>query len=182
MSLKSKRFLALGVVLLGICVICVVVFFNNKESTRLDDGTSVAFDNKPLESSTTASSDPFDVGELRKQGVPVLIDFTATWCIPCRTFNPILKEVKEELGDKVVIELVDVDKYRKFTTYYPVRAIPTQLLFNSDGTPYVPSHGNEKGLYGFTAYAAGEQSVTIHEGTFSKENLLKLLETMGLER
>ena len=60
---------------------------------------------------------------------PVLIDFFATWCGPCQVLGPILKEVKENLGDSVSIIKIDVDKNQEIASMYQVRGVPTMMLF-----------------------------------------------------
>jgi thioredoxin 1 len=62
---------------------------------------------------------------------PVLVDFFATWCGPCQMLAPILKEVKEELGEKVTIIKIDVDKNQSLAAQYQVRGVPTMLLFQN---------------------------------------------------
>ena len=60
---------------------------------------------------------------------PVLVDFYADWCIPCRLMSPILKEVKEDFKDNVRILKVNVDNYPDIATSCKVRNIPTIVLF-----------------------------------------------------
>ena len=59
---------------------------------------------------------------------PVLIDFFATWCGPCKMMSPILDQLKEKVGDRLRILKVEVDKNPKIAALYNVRGVPTLVL------------------------------------------------------
>ena len=69
--------------------------------------------------------------ELIQTEKPVLVDFFATWCGPCTQLAPILKEVKDQLGDRISIIKIDVDKNQEIASFYQVRGVPTLLLFQN---------------------------------------------------
>lgn len=70
--------------------------------------------------------------EVLKSGKPVVIDFWAEWCGPCRMVGPVIEELATEYADKVVIGKVDVDSNDEITSKYGIRNIPT-ILFFKDG-------------------------------------------------
>ena len=68
-------------------------------------------------------------GEVLKSSQPVLIDFWATWCGPCRAIAPVVEQLAKEYDGKIKVGKVDIDAHPKTPTQYDVRSIPTLLLF-----------------------------------------------------
>ena len=69
--------------------------------------------------------------EIIKGEIPVLVDFYAEWCSPCKTMNPILKSIKKHFGDKLKIIKINVDNNQQVANKFQVKGIPTFILFQN---------------------------------------------------
>lgn len=61
----------------------------------------------------------------------ILVDFFATWCQPCKMMHPILKQVKDVLGDRIRIIKIDVDTHSELSQEYQIQSVPTLMLFRN---------------------------------------------------
>ena len=68
--------------------------------------------------------------EVLKADIPVLVDFWAPWCGPCKAIAPILEQISDEQGDKIKIVKVNVDDNQKYAVDFGIKSIPTLLIFN----------------------------------------------------
>lgn len=89
--------------------------------------------------------------EVLKSQVPVLVDFTATWCGPCKVLAPIVEGIADEFAGKYKVAKLDIDEAPEVTKKYGVRGVPTVIVFN-----------------------AGEKKAQ-HVGVTNKETLVKML-------
>ncbi|MEY3367001.1 MAG: hypothetical protein RI973_156 [Bacteroidota bacterium] len=76
-------------------------------------------------------SEKVSFSELIKGSKPVLVDFTASWCGPCKAMSPVLEQVKKQLGDKATIIKIDVDQNQNFAASMGVSGVPTFVIFQN---------------------------------------------------
>lgn len=68
--------------------------------------------------------------EVLKSELPVLVDFYATWCGPCRAMVPVLEEVAKEVEGKVVVGKIDIDENEEMASRFGINSVPTMLVFS----------------------------------------------------
>ena len=125
-----------------------------------------------------------DYAALSEYGLPIIVDYGANSCIPCKQMAPVLQTMNAEMQGKAFIKFVDVWQYYEATGNVPIQLIPSQVIFNADGTPYEPSGDIVAQIGGFKLYAdeeSGEHIFTVHEGGLTEEQMRLILAEMGVE-
>jgi len=123
-----------------------------------------------------------DLDALKEYNLPIIIDFGADSCIPCKEMAPVLKTLNAEMQGKAIIKFVDVWKNGDTAKDFPIQVIPTQVLINADGTPYVPSEdlGIKFDMYSFKD--TGEHAFTVHQGGLTEKEMRAILADMGVAK
>ena len=150
----------------------------NAESTQaIDSGKAATSEDQDADFALEAEA--IDLAALFAYKLPIIIDFGSDSCIPCQEMAPVLKSANEDYQGKAIIKFVDVWKYTDAANSFPVQVIPTQVFFNADGTPYVPSDdlGIEFGFY--STKDTQEHVFTVHQGGLTAEQMSKILADMG---
>lgn len=171
---RNKRTLKIIVPLLIICVIAGIWFIKNSQNDVVSEsGHSPDF--------ALNVTEALDLEQLKSYGLPIIIDFGADSCIPCKEMAPVLSALNAELQGKAIVRFVDVWKYPELAQNYPISVIPTQIFFDSDGNPYTPTDANAIPLNKYSYKDTNEHAITTHEGGLTKEQLVSILNEMGLK-
>jgi len=177
---KKKKLIIRILVVFLITIIIFGIFIykkassNETESISTTDSTIVNF---PLKVSSV------NIEELKTNNLPIIIDFGSDSCSPCKVMAPVLEKLNKEWQDKVIVQFVDVWKYTTAANNFPVSVIPTQIFYNADGTPYVPSESIQESIE-FTLYSdknTGEHIFTVHQGGLTETQMRKIFKEMGIE-
>ena len=123
----NKKILRIVIpVLIVISVIGIYIVKNNNDNALGNSGSDT-------------SSATFDLNELKKEKLPIVLDFSSATCPPCREMEPTLHKLKEEYKGKVIIKSISVDADVKGIEDFPVKVTPTLFFFDEKGNPYKPS-------------------------------------------
>lgn len=157
---------------------------NSEQAAEQVDDTGLLQGNDDIDFSSAEfaldATNNLDMDKILSYGLPVIIDFGADSCIPCKEMAPVLEELNEELRGKVIVKFVDVWENADVSQSVPIRVIPTQFFFDKNGKPYVPESPDA----GFIMYEHQETGVhvfTAHEGGMTKDQILAVLKELGVE-
>ena len=142
------------------------------EATEVQENVNVDF-------LLTASE--IDLEQLKSYGLPIIIDFGADECIPCKEMAPVLKKLNKEWQGKVIVKFVDVWKYPDAPADFPLQVIPTQFFFDAQGNPYVPSDPEGMQMIMYSLKDTQEHVYTAHQGGLTEQQVRAVFEEMGIK-
>lgn len=122
-----------------------------------------------------------DLEQLKSYGLPIVIDFGADSCVPCKEMAPVLKKLNTEMQGKVIVKFVDVWKNENSAADFPVQLIPTQFFFDKDGNPFVPQDAEAMQMMLYTSRDTNKHVYTTHQGGLTETQLRAVLKEMGVE-
>ncbi len=122
-----------------------------------------------------------DLKKLQEHKLPMIIDFGADACVPCKAMAPVLVKLNAQMQNKAIIKFVDVWKNPNASQGFPVQVIPTQIIVNADGTPYVPKDVDDVKFIMYSSKDTKEHTFTVHQGGLTEDQMLSILEDMGIE-
>ena len=171
---KKSKIVKIIIPVLLLCIVAGIwVVKNNKNDTTSAVGDTPDF--------ALHVTEKLDLEKLKSYGLPIVIDFGADSCIPCKEMAPVLKELNAELQGKAIVRFVDVWKYQALAEGYPISVIPTQIFIDANGKPYKPKDSEALQMKQYSLKDTGEHVFTAHEGGLTKEQLLSVLKEMGLK-
>jgi len=170
-SKNVKVIIVLSFVLISVATVWVV-------KNTLDNRTALSGGNPDFALNVT---DSLDLDQLKSYGLPIIIDFGADYCQPCRELAPTIEALNEELQGKAIVRYIDVEKYPNFADGFPISVIPTQIFIDSSGNPYTPKDASAIPLKMYADQNTGKLAVTAHEGGLTKDELIVILKEMGMK-
>ncbi len=171
MPKRLLQILIPGLMILGIFALWYLEQSDSKKNTSSDNLINQVY---ALEESK------LDLIALKKEKVPIIIDFGADSCIPCKEMAPVLVKLNQEMQNKALIKFVDVWKNPEATEGLPVQVIPTQLIFNADGSPYVPKDSKNMKFLMYDNKDNNEHIFTVHQGGLNETQMRHILKELGV--
>lgn len=178
--MTKKNLVKILVLCLIVAVIAGIYLFKNPPATTQAPEDSTAPEDTDF---ALTATEAIDFETLAEHGLPIIVDYGSDSCIPCQQMAPVLKTMNEEMTGKAFIKFVDVWEYAEAASNVPVQVIPTQVIVNADGTPFVPSDelAQQIDFILYNSRETGEHVFTVHQGGLTEEQMRLILTEMGVE-
>ena len=177
--MEKKKPLLLKVLIPIAVVVVIGIIWIVKAQNKPEPQNHIIIDGADFSLNVSTEVD-FDA--LFQYGLPIIVDYGSDSCIPCQQMAPVLKTLNDEMAGKAFIKFVDVWEYVDAANNVPIQVIPTQVLFNADGTPFVPSNqlAMEIEFIMYSSRETDEHVFTVHQGGITEEDMRKILKEMGV--
>lgn len=177
--MEKKKPLLLKVLIPIAVVVVIGIIWIVKAQNKPEPQNPIIIDGADFSLNVSTEVD-FDA--LFQYGLPIIVDYGSDSCIPCQQMAPVLKTLNDEMAGKAFIKFVDVLEYVDAANNVPIQVIPTQVLFNADGTPFVPSNqlAMEIEFIMYSSRETDEHVFTVHQGGITEEDMRKILKEMGV--
>ncbi len=168
--MSKNKYLKIIVPAVMVIIVALIWAFQSSSSSSVVDDSEY-----PLNVTSV------NLEELTANNMPMIIDFGADECVPCKEMAPVLVSLNEEMQNKAIIQFVDVWKNPNASADFPIQVIPTQVLVNADGSPYVPSEDLAIEFLMYADTTTGEHVFTVHQGGLTEEQMRVILADMGVQ-
>lgn len=183
-SKNRKLWVKIFIIILIIAIVAGIYIYKiferdkqNNQNKEQSNSENVEIEYVPLEISSV------NLDEIKSFGVPFVIDFGSDSCIPCKEMAPMLKTLNDEFQGIAIVHFVDVWKNTTAANDFPVSVIPTQIFYNADGNPFIPSVELAQEIE-FILYSSKDEEhhlFTVHQGGLTEEEMRKIFSEMGVE-
>lgn len=170
--------MSMKLIIVSIVIVAIFAIYVYKQQNIKSINDDVA----AVNSDFALKTETLDMEKLKSYGLPILIDFGADSCVPCKKMAPVLEKLNKKYQGKVIVKFVDVWKNPKLAEKFPVQLIPTQFFFNSDGSPLAQEANPPFDVIGYINQETQEQAFTVHQGGLTEEQLEAAFKEMGLKQ
>ncbi len=173
---KKSKILKIIVPILMILIAGGIWIVQNSSSNSITQSNNIPED-------YALNTTSINLENLKKHELPIIIDFGADSCVPCKEMPPVLISLNKEMQEEAIIKFVDVWKNPSSADGYPIQVIPTQIICNADGSPYIPSEKVSSTIQFqmFEYTDSGELAFTAHQGGLTEDEMRLILADMGVE-
>lgn len=174
----KKKIIILIIILIIIIGIAYMLVIKNKQKINeinVNQENQIENINEDFELNVTGK---LDLKKLKSYELPIIIDYGAEWCSTCQKMEPDIIKLNKELQGKAIIKMVDIDENIHASDGYKINLLPTQILINSDGTPYIPKDNSIEG-FETVKDEDGEILYTKHVGILTRTQIINLLDEMN---
>jgi len=174
----------ISIILLVIAGIFIFKSLGDRDTSSENNKGSVSDNSNTISDTIPLKISEVDLDKIKSYKIPFVIDFGSDQCIPCKQMAPVLETLNKEWQGKAIVQFVDVWKYTTAANDFPVSVIPTQVFYNADGTPYVPSESIQNSIEGITMYSdktTGKHIFTVHQGGITEAEMRKIFAEMGVK-